>query len=73
MRVEEFKSLRDEDLRQLANECLFVVDDQFRTPVHAAKLLQAQLYMNEINRRNDEKIAQRDEQMAGRSYKLDTG
>lgn len=71
MKVEEFRNLSDDQLREKANECLANVDDLRYAALHAAKLLQAQLYMNEINTRNDEKIAERDEKMAGRSYKLE--
>ena len=71
MKVEEFKNLSDDELRQKANECLAVVDDKFQGALHTAHLLQAQLYMNEINRRNDEKIATRDGQMAERSHKME--
>jgi hypothetical protein len=71
MKVEEFKNLTEDDLRQRANACLAVLDNVWQSDAHAAKLLQAQLYMNEINRRNDEKIATRDGQMAERSYKME--
>jgi len=71
MRVEEFKQLSDAELRQRANECLAIVDVPSEYIVHAAKLLQAQLYMNEISRRNDEKIAIRDGEMADRSFKME--
>lgn len=71
MRVEEYKNLTDEQLTQKANECLTALDNQYYPQLHAAKLLEAQLYMNEINRRNDEKIATRDGQMAERSHKME--
>jgi hypothetical protein len=71
MGVQEFKNLTDDQLRQKADECLAVVDDPNYGPIHAAKLLQAQLYMNELNRRNDERIATRDGEMADRSHTLE--
>jgi len=60
MKVEEFQNLTDDQLRERANACLAVVDNPSFFEVHAAKLLESQLYMGEISRRKDDSVAARD-------------
>jgi hypothetical protein len=68
MRTKEFKDLSKEELLQKADECFAVMDAH---PVKAAKLLEAQFYMNEVDRRENDAIAMRDFRMARRSYEME--
>jgi hypothetical protein len=71
MRVEDFQKLSDAEIRQRANDCLAIVDDPRALLLHAPKLLEAQIYMDELRRRDGETVAVRDERMAKRSYILE--
>ena len=68
---EEFVRLTDEQLRQLADECLKKFQAS-RSPVRDTPLiLQAQLYMNELSRREDTVVAHRDYRMATESHTME--
>jgi hypothetical protein len=59
--IEEFKKLSDDELLQKADECFADIENAvYGMEVHTAKLLRAQFYMNEVDRRDNTRIARRD-------------
>jgi hypothetical protein len=64
MRVQEFKDKSELELLQLADDCFAEMDSpQEWQERRTALLLQAQLYMNEVDRRHDARVARRDFRM----------
>jgi hypothetical protein len=62
MRVKEFKEMSDTELLQMADDC-FANMPVRGSQEHPGLLLQAQFYMNEVDRRNESKISRRDFRM----------
>ena len=69
MRVKDFKDMSDEELLQQADECFIDIEksDSWQE-MHTAKLLRAQLFMNELDRRDNSRVAARDFKMARQSF-----
>lgn len=61
--------MTDEELLQQADECFIDIEksDSWQE-MHTAKLLRAQLFMNELDRRDNNRVAARDFKMAKQSF-----
>jgi hypothetical protein len=61
-----------EELLQAADECFIDIEKSAAwQEMHTAKLLRAQLFMNEVDRRENDRVSERDFRMAKRSYKME--
>jgi hypothetical protein len=66
-----FRELSEDELRQKADDVLKGFRLVNSAEANTARLLQAQLYMTELDRRESAKVAERDFNMAKRSYKME--
>ncbi len=69
------KKIRDmtpEELLQNADECFTDIEKSgYWQELHTAKLMRAQVFMGELDRRDNASVAARDLKMAGRSYLME--
>ena len=68
---QEFKNLTDDQLRQQADDALKAFKQAHSASMNTALLLQAQLYMTELERRENANVSDRDFKMAKRLYKME--